>query len=220
MKKIFKYTENEIEVDISEAMKSGKEEKKSYGSPEVSKHYFKSKEEAMEDGEKMGLKGVHSHKGEDGKVMYMAGPDHATFMKKHKEIMDKKAKAAMHKKDEKTKAGMHDKKKMDAAHHGKDKDKMKAAYHKDKDTKAAYHKGDKKMKAEMTPNQKGALDKNKDGKISKEDFELLRKEKKESKSMMHKDKDKDKDKAKKIKPKMTYAQLLSDIAAKKYSDGV
>jgi len=74
----------------------------------------------------------------------------------------------------------------------------------------------KTMEADMTPKQKSGLDKNKDGKISKEDFEMLRKDKKESKSM-HKDKDKE---GKKIKPKMTYAQMLTDIAAKKYSDGV
>ena len=231
MNKYFKYTKEGIEVDVSKAMHHGEKKKEeSKGAPDISKHYFKTKEEAMEDGKKMGLAGVHTHTDKNGKVMYMAGKDHASFMKKHKEMMDKKARAAMHEEDEKTKAamhkdekmkaGMHDKKKMDAAHHGKDKDKMKAAYHKDKDTKAAYHKGDKKMKAEMTPKQKGALDKNKDGKISKEDFELLRKEKKESKSMMHKDKDKDKDKAKKIKPKMTYAQLLTDIASQKYNDGV
>tara|TARA_Y100000592_G_scaffold68700_1_gene106745 strand:- start:6901 stop:8043 length:1143 start_codon:yes stop_codon:yes gene_type:complete len=36
----------------------------------------------------------------------------------------------------------------------------------------------RKSKGEMSPNQKKALDKNKDGKISKEDFELLRKDKK------------------------------------------
>ena len=36
----------------------------------------------------------------------------------------------------------------------------------------------RKSKAEMSPKQKEALDKNKDGKISKEDFELLRKDKK------------------------------------------
>lgn len=36
----------------------------------------------------------------------------------------------------------------------------------------------KKSKGEMSPKQKEALDKNKDGKISKEDFELLRKDKK------------------------------------------
>ena len=36
----------------------------------------------------------------------------------------------------------------------------------------------RKSKAEMSPEQKKALDKNKDGKISKEDFELLRKDKK------------------------------------------
>lgn len=188
MNKYFKYTKEGIEVDVSKAMHHGEKKKEeSKGAPDISKHYFKTKEEAMEDGKKMGLAGVHSHKDKDGKVVYMAGKDHASFMKKHKEMMDKKA---------------------------------KAAHHKDKDTKAAYHKGDKKMKAEMTPKQKGALDKNKDGKISKEDFEMLRKKKKESKSMMHKDKDKDKDKAKKIKPKMTYARLLTDIASQKHNDGV
>ena len=57
------------------------------------------------------------------------------------------------------------------------------------------------------------LDKNKDGKISKEDFEMLRKEKKESKSMMHKDEDKD-NKKKKIKPKMSYAQTLIYLTEK------
>ena len=36
----------------------------------------------------------------------------------------------------------------------------------------------RKSKAEMSPKQREALDKNKDGKISKEDFELLRKDKK------------------------------------------
>jgi len=202
MKKIFKHTKDGVEVDISLAMPHGekkeksesKKKKYSYGAPDVNKHYFKTKEEAMKDAEKLGLKGVHSHKGEDGKVMYMAGPDHATFMKKHKEMMDKKAKAMDMKKEEK---------------------KMDAAYHDKKKTEAGYH-DKKKAKAEMSPKQKGALDKNKDGKISKEDFEMLRKEKKESKSM-HKDKDKE---AKKTKPKMTYAQLLTDIAAKKNSDGV
>ena len=83
---------------------------------------------------------------------------------------------------------------------------------KPKKTKAGYH-DKKKAKAEMSPKQKSALDKNKDGKISKEDFEMLRKDKKESKSMMHKDADKDK-KKKKIKPKMSYAQLLIDLTNK------
>jgi len=201
MKKIFKHTKDGIEVDISLAMPHGEEKEKSeskkkkysYGAPDVNKHYFKTKEEAMKDAEKLGLKGVHSHKGEDGKVMYMAGPDHATFMKKHKEMMDKKAKAMDMKKEEK---------------------KMDAAYHDKKKTEAGYH-DKKKAKAEMTPKQKGALDKNKDGKISKEDFEMLRKEKKESKSM-HKDEDKDKKK----KAKMSYAQILTDIASEKFNDGV
>ena len=105
MKNNFKYTENGIEIDISEAMHCGdknkesqskKKEYSSYGSPDISKHYFKSKDDAMADAKRMGLSGVHSHKDEDGKVVYMAGPDHASFMKKHKEVnkksesMDKK----------------------------------------------------------------------------------------------------------------------------------
>ena len=40
----------------------------------------------------------------------------------------------------------------------------------------------KKSKAEMSPKQKKALDKNKDGKVTKEDFELLRKERKSESS--------------------------------------
>ena len=168
MNKYLKYTKDGIEVDLSEAMHYGdKKKEESKGAPDVSKHYFKSKDEAMKDAEKMGLKGVHSHKGEKGETLYMAGPNHAAFMKKHKEILNKPAKAG--------------------------------------------HYGDKKKsKAEMSPKQKGGLDKNKDGKISKEDFEMLRKEKKESKSM---DKDKDKDK-KKIKPKMSYAEVLIDLTEK------
>jgi hypothetical protein len=62
-----------------------KNKKKSYGSPDVSKHYFESKEEAQKDAEKMGLKGVHTHKNKDGKVLYMAGPNHKAFMDKHKQ---------------------------------------------------------------------------------------------------------------------------------------
>lgn len=159
MKNNFEYTENGIEVDISEAMHCGDKDKESqskkkkyssYGSPDVAKHYFDSKEKAMADGEKMGLKGVHSHKGKDGKVVYMAGPDHASFMKKHKEMI-------------------------------------------------------KESEAGMSPKQKAALDKNKDGKVTKEDFELLRKKGKKSQS-------------KEDKPKKSYANLLTDIANKKDSE--
>ena len=62
------------------------------------------------------------------------------------------------------------------------------------------------MMAEMTDKQKSGLDKNKDGKITKEDFEMLRKGKKKS----------DGKNGKKIKPKTSYAQLLIDIAAERF----
>ena len=66
-----------------------KNKKKSYGSPDVSKHYFKTEEEAKKDAQKMGLKGIHTHKTEDGKTLYMAGPNHEAFMKRHEEIAGK-----------------------------------------------------------------------------------------------------------------------------------
>ena len=178
----------------------------------------------MKDAEKLGLKGIHSHKGENGETLYMAGPNHETFMRKHKEVLkekeSKKAKGMdmedhkdmkeknsegymLMKKDKKNKAEAEMIK--DGQYMGKPPKKAKAGHYGDK----------KKAKAEMTPKQKGALDKNKDGKISKEDFEMLRKEKKESKSM-HKDEDKDKKK----KAKMSYAQILTDIASEKFNDGV
>ena len=65
--------------------------RRAQGAPDVMKHYFKTKEEAMKDAKKLGLKGIHSHKTEDGRTLYMAGPDHATFMKRHKEVMKEKA---------------------------------------------------------------------------------------------------------------------------------
>lgn len=49
-------------------------------------YYFKTKEEALEDAKKMNLKGFHVHKTEDGKTLYMAGPNHEAFMKRHNEI--------------------------------------------------------------------------------------------------------------------------------------
>ena len=39
----------------------------------------------------MGLTGTHPHRMEDGKVMYMPGKDHETFMKRHEEILKSKA---------------------------------------------------------------------------------------------------------------------------------
>ena len=79
------------EEEESEAGYGGK--KKSYGSPDMNDHYFDSKEKAMKDAEKMGLKGIHTHKTEDGKTLYMAGPNHEAFMKRHKEILKEKEKS-------------------------------------------------------------------------------------------------------------------------------
>ena len=221
MNKYFNYTKDGIEVDVTKAMHHGdkkKEESKSMmHAPDISKHYFKTKEEAMKDAEKMGLKGIHSHKGKNGETLYMAGPNHEAFMRKHKEVLKMKDKSESmdhgdkEMKEKHSEGYMHmmKKKKAEADMH-----MIKDGEHMDKPkkTKAGYH-DKKKAKAEMSPKQKSALDKNKDGKISKEDFEMLRKEKKESKSMMHKDEDKDK-KKKKIKPKMSYAQLLIDLTNK------
>jgi hypothetical protein len=78
--------------DIAKAAHYGKK-KKSYGSPDVSKHYFETKEEAEKDSEKMGLKGIHTHKTDDGKTLYMAGPNHEAFMKRHNEILKEKEKS-------------------------------------------------------------------------------------------------------------------------------
>jgi hypothetical protein len=64
-------------------------------SPDVKKHYFKTKEEAMKDAEKMGLNGIHTHKTEDGETLYMAGPDHETFMKRHEEILKEKSDSSL-----------------------------------------------------------------------------------------------------------------------------
>ena len=70
---------------------------KAKGADDPNKHYFKTKEEALKDAEKMGLKGFHTHKTEDGDTLYMAGPNHESFMKKHKEM----TKAGWHSKDKK-----------------------------------------------------------------------------------------------------------------------
>jgi hypothetical protein len=55
-------------------------------------HAYPTKEEAMKDAKKLGLKGIHSHKGKDGKTVYMPGESHEAFMKKHNEIMKEKKK--------------------------------------------------------------------------------------------------------------------------------
>ena len=71
---------------------------------------------------------------------------------------------------------------------------------------------EEKMKAKVSPKQKSALDKNKDGKITKEDFELLRKKgKKEADGGYGGG-----DMKKKVTPKKSYAQMLTDIATERY----
>ena len=56
-------------------------------------HSFPTAKEAMKDAKKLGLQGVHMHKGKDGKPVYMPGKSHDEFMKCHKEIMKEKKKA-------------------------------------------------------------------------------------------------------------------------------
>ena len=65
--------------------------KKAQGAPDVMQHYFKTKEEALKDAKKLGLKGFHPHKNEDGKTLYMAGPNHEAFMKRHDQIVKEKS---------------------------------------------------------------------------------------------------------------------------------
>ena len=98
MRKDGKITEEE-EKEESEAHHYGDKKKKksdakkkkyAYGAPDVMKHYFETKEEAMEDAKKLGLKGIHTHKTDDGKTLYMAGPNHEAFMKRHNEVLKEK----------------------------------------------------------------------------------------------------------------------------------
>ena len=62
----------------------------SYGSPNPKDHYFEKKQDAEKDAEKMGLKGIHTHTDEKGKTLYMAGPNHEAFMKRHDQILKMK----------------------------------------------------------------------------------------------------------------------------------
>ena len=83
----FKKAESKASIEIADMWREN--DKILYfssASPDVSKHYFKTEEEAAKDAKKMGLKGIHTHKTEDGKTLYMAGPNHEAFMKKHKEV--------------------------------------------------------------------------------------------------------------------------------------
>ena len=60
------------------------------GKDDPNAHYFDSKEKALKDAKKLGLEGFHTHKTEDGKTLYMAGPSHEAFMKKHKQVLKEK----------------------------------------------------------------------------------------------------------------------------------
>ena len=62
------------------------------GADDPSKHYFETKEEAIQDARKLSLKGIHMHKKDDGKILYMAGPSHEAFIKRYQE-MQKEAEA-------------------------------------------------------------------------------------------------------------------------------
>ena len=64
---------------------------KAKGKDDPNAHYFDTKEKALKDAKKLGLKGFHTHKTEDGKTLYMAGPNHEAFMKKHKQIVKEKS---------------------------------------------------------------------------------------------------------------------------------
>lgn len=66
--------------------------KRAKGADDPSKHYFETKEEAIQDARKLSLKGIHMHKKDDGKILYMAGPSHEAFMKRYQE-MQKEAEA-------------------------------------------------------------------------------------------------------------------------------
>ena len=64
---------------------------KAQGKPDPNAHYFDTKEKALKDAKKLGLEGFHTHKTDDGKTLYMAGPNHEAFMKKHKQIVKEKS---------------------------------------------------------------------------------------------------------------------------------
>ena len=73
-----------MELDFSEEINN--RAAASEENPDIEKHYFKSKDEALRDAKKLGLKGYHEHKTKDGSSVFMAGPDHQSFIKKHKEL--------------------------------------------------------------------------------------------------------------------------------------
>ena len=68
------------------------EDKKMKAADDPMAHSYPTKEEAMKEGKKLGLNGVHTHKDKDGKTVYMPGESHKEFMQKHNEIMKEKKK--------------------------------------------------------------------------------------------------------------------------------
>ncbi len=65
---------------------------------------YKTQEEAKKAADRMGLKGVHTHKGEDGSTMYMPGSSHEDYMRYRESKKDMHGKKKdMHMKKKKTK---------------------------------------------------------------------------------------------------------------------
>ena len=54
------------------------------------KMWSQKKEEALKDAKRLGLQGYHEHKAKDGSSLFMAGPNHESFIKKHKELTNQK----------------------------------------------------------------------------------------------------------------------------------
>ena len=76
-----------------EKTKAGMHEKKKMeAADDPMAHSYPTAKEAMKDAKKLGLQGIHMHKGKDGKPVYMPGKSHDEFMKRHKEIMKEKKK--------------------------------------------------------------------------------------------------------------------------------
>tara|TARA_R100000657_G_C4675138_1_gene120679 strand:- start:889 stop:1821 length:933 start_codon:yes stop_codon:yes gene_type:complete len=56
-------------------------------------HGHPTAKKAMEEGKKLGLTGVHLHRGKDGKPVYMPGRNHEEFMKRHDQLLKEKKNA-------------------------------------------------------------------------------------------------------------------------------
>ena len=69
------------------------EKKKMEAADDPMAHSYPTAKEAMKDAKKLGLQGIHMHKGKDGKPVYMPGKSHDEFIKRHKDIIKEKKKA-------------------------------------------------------------------------------------------------------------------------------